>query len=308
MLDFETELEKLLSREMEGLPQYEFAELAAAGNQFLAELGRKQSDASLQIEEIYDLVKEQHALIEAAERERQEKDRLMAAALGITDLIEYFRAYAEQSSDETLKAQAGSMWQNTAIILANCGVFRFGAAGEPLDPQIHTVKASVESSFPREYVTEVLQSGYASQNRILRKAAVVVSRGQQNADGACNAWYNADDAETKEASATDNELDNKDEDRELAGDTDGFYNADYNAGDNVSATDSEADGGSEQNNEEEETEAARDTGGFYNTGYNADDVTDRALEHCVPSENETMYDIPISEDILKENKEEPDDE
>jgi molecular chaperone GrpE (heat shock protein) len=187
MLDFETELEKLLSREVGPLPQHEFAEVAAVERHLLVELDRKQRDASLQIEEIYDLVKEQRVLIEAAERERQEKDRLVTAAVEIADLIEYFRAYAERSGDEALQAQAGAMWQNTVKILANCGVVRFGEAGEPLDPRAHTVKASAESSFPYEYVTEVLQSGYMSQDRILRKAAVVVSRGQGDAKSAGSA-------------------------------------------------------------------------------------------------------------------------
>ncbi|MDR1353836.1 MAG: nucleotide exchange factor GrpE, partial [Treponema sp.] len=53
-----------------------------------------------------------------------------------------------------------------------------GEAGQPLDPRIHTVKASAESPLPRERVVEVLQSGYVYQNVLLRKAAVVVSRGQ----------------------------------------------------------------------------------------------------------------------------------
>ena len=228
MLDFEAELEKLLSRERDLLPQYEFAEVAAAGQRLFAELDRKQDAASLQIEEIYDLVKEQRALIETAARDRQEKDRLVTAAIGIADLIEYFRAYAEQNGDEALKAQARVMWQNTAGILANCGVFRFGKAGEPLDPQIHTVKASVESSFPYEYVTEVLQSGYTTQNRLLRKAAVVVSRGQQNEGSADYARYNAGSADdagryADDDMAADNEADGADED--AAGDTGGFYSA-----------------------------------------------------------------------------------
>ena len=285
MLDFEAELEKLLSHERGLLPQSEFAEVAEAGRRFLAELDRKQDDTSLQIEEIYDLVKEQRALIEAAARELQEKDRLVAALIGIADLVEYFRAYAERSGDEALKAQARGMWQNTAGILASCGVFCFGKAGEPLDPQIHTVKASAGSSFPREYVTEVLQSGYTAQNRLLRKAAVVVSRGQQDAGNADNAGYNADDdaaTEGEEAAGdtggfygADNAGRYADDDAateggEAAGDTGGFYGAD-NAGryaDDDAATDGEG--------------AAGDTGGFYGAG----DAGERAVGHREPGEGE----------------------
>lgn len=193
MLDFETELEKLLSHETTLPPQCEFAEVAAAEKRLLMELTRKQSDVSLQIEEIYDMVKDRRALTEAAERERQEKDRLVTAVVEIVDFIEYFRAYAKRSGDEALKAQAESMWKNTSKILAGCGVFRFGEVGEPLNPRIHTVKADIESSYPRECVTEVLQSGYMTPNRLLRKAAVVVSRGREDTGGAYDSRDNAGD-------------------------------------------------------------------------------------------------------------------
>jgi molecular chaperone GrpE (heat shock protein) len=178
MLDFEKELARLLSREWGMLPQYEFAELAMAGQSLLTELEKKQSDVSLQIEEIYDLAKEQRGLIEALENEKGVRNRLVSAAMGIADLIEYFYAHARQSGNEDLRNQAGIMWQNSVALLASCGVFQFGKTGEPLDPRMHTVKASAESPFPREYVTDVLQSGYVYQGGIIRKAAVVVSLGQ----------------------------------------------------------------------------------------------------------------------------------
>jgi molecular chaperone GrpE (heat shock protein) len=200
VLDFNAELEKLLSREEQMLPRYEFSELAAAGQQLLAELDRKQSDTSLQIEEIYDLVKEQRGLIDAMESEKAAKSQLVSAAVGITDLIEYFWAYARQSGSEDLKNQAGIMWQNAAALLSSCGIFRFGAAGEPLDPRIHTVKSSAASSVPHEHVAEVLQSGYAYQNSILRKAAVVVSLGQETAGNGTDApaGYSADNVDQQD--------------------------------------------------------------------------------------------------------------
>jgi molecular chaperone GrpE (heat shock protein) len=181
MLDFETELKKLLAREQETLPRYEFAELAAAGQNLLTELNRKQADVSLQIEEIYDLSKEQHGLDEALKSEKTAKNQLVSAAVGIADLIEYFHAYARRSGNEDLKNQANMMRQNAVATLSACGIFPFGEAGDPLNPQIHTVKASAKSAVPREHVSEVLQSGYVYQNSILRKAAVVVSLGPDDA-------------------------------------------------------------------------------------------------------------------------------
>jgi molecular chaperone GrpE (heat shock protein) len=182
MLNFEAELDKLLSLETGRLPQYELTELAAAGQRFLADLNKKQTDISLQIEEIYDLVKEQdtRALRETLEAERIRAKQLVFAALSLADLLEDFCAYAEQSGSEELKHQAGLLRENSDNILGGCGIFRFGEKGEALNPQIHTVKASAESPLPREQVVRVLQSGYVYQNALLRKAAVVLSRGQDN--------------------------------------------------------------------------------------------------------------------------------
>jgi molecular chaperone GrpE (heat shock protein) len=182
MLNFEAELEKLLSCETGRLPQYELAELAAAGRQLLGDLNKKQTDVSLQIEEIYDLVKEQAALQEIAEAEKARANRLILAVIGLADLLEDFCTYAEQSGSEELKSQAELLRKNSGNILGGCGVLRLGEQGQPLDPQIHTVKASAESPFPREQVARILQSGYAYQGVLIRKAAVVVSRGQRGLD------------------------------------------------------------------------------------------------------------------------------
>jgi molecular chaperone GrpE (heat shock protein) len=180
MMNFEDELDKLLSCETEILPQYEVAELAAAGRELLEELNKKQTDVSLQIEEIYDLVKEQDTqfLRKAIDAEKTRADQLVFAATALSDLLEDFCTYAAHSGSEELKHQAGLLWEHSGSILGDRGILRFGAVGETLNPQIHTVKAGVESPFPREQVVQVLQSGYAYQGILLKKAAVVVSRGQ----------------------------------------------------------------------------------------------------------------------------------
>jgi molecular chaperone GrpE (heat shock protein) len=177
MLNFEAELERLLSREFQPLPQYEFAELAAAGRELLAEFNKKQTDVSLQVEEIYDLVKEQELLQDTVKAEKDRANGLVSAAVGLCDLLEDFCAYARRSGGEELEHQAALLWEHAGGILAGIGIIRFGESGQPLDPRIHTVKASADSPLPREYVIQALQSGYVYQNTIIRKAAVVVSRG-----------------------------------------------------------------------------------------------------------------------------------
>ena len=182
MLDFETELNKLLSRETEQIPRYEFAqavEMAALGQELLTDLQKKQTDVSLQVEEIYDLLKEQNTkgLQEALEAEKNRADKLARTAIALCDLLEDFCAYARLSGSEELKHQADILRTQSGRYLADNNIIRFGEEGQPLNPQIHTVQKGVESPLPREQVLEVLQSGYVYKNALVRKAAVVVSLG-----------------------------------------------------------------------------------------------------------------------------------
>jgi molecular chaperone GrpE (heat shock protein) len=197
MLDFETELNKLLSRETEPLPHYEFAqavEMAALGQELLEDLRKKQTAVSLQVEEIYDLVKEQDtkslhdshtmtSLQEALEAEKTRADTLVHTAIALCDLLEDFCAYARQSGNEALEHQADLLRIQSGRLLAGNDIVRFGEEGQPLNPQIHTVQKSVESQFPHEQVLEVLQSGYMYKGALVRKAAVVVSLGPVGSSG-----------------------------------------------------------------------------------------------------------------------------
>jgi molecular chaperone GrpE (heat shock protein) len=181
MLDFKRELNKLLDQETRPLPKDEFAEIALAGQRVLAALDKKQSEISLQVEEIYDIVgnMDTAALQETLQSERRRADVLAGAVVGLCDSIEDFCAYAGDSGDTALAEQARVMWNNSADLLARCGFVRLGDVGRPLDPEIHTVQSAAPSSFPREHVTRVLQSGYRYLGTVVRKAVVVVSKGTE---------------------------------------------------------------------------------------------------------------------------------
>ncbi|GMO28993.1 MAG: hypothetical protein Ta2B_09930 [Termitinemataceae bacterium] len=183
MLNFEIELNKLLLRETEP-PLYSIfapaVEMASLGNDILKDLQKRQTDVSLQVEEIYDLLKDQdtHILAEAYQSEKKQADSLALASVAICDLLEDFCAYARQSGNEDLQHQADILWRKSEQLLASSNLVRFGTTDQLLNPQIHTVTKGVESSHPREMVLQVLQSGYLYKNDIIRKAAVVVSLGQ----------------------------------------------------------------------------------------------------------------------------------
>ncbi|MDR3337777.1 MAG: nucleotide exchange factor GrpE [Treponema sp.] len=178
MVNFETELEKLLAGERERLPQSELPELMAANRNLLIALNKTQTDLSLQVEEIYDLAKEDTLeLREALEAAKGRLNQLLPAAVGLSDLLEDFCVYAGQSGSEALEHQGKLLWENAQALLKNCGITRLGEAGQPLDPGIHRVQAAAASSVPREHVARVLQSGYQYQGTVLRKAVVIVSAG-----------------------------------------------------------------------------------------------------------------------------------
>lgn len=181
MIDFEAELDKLLTQEGEPLPQSELTELAAAGKELLAALNKKQTDFTMQIEEIYDLLQEAdtNALGESLRDEKARANRLAATAVGLCDILEDFCAYARGSGHEDLERQALLMWKNAGGLLESCGIARLGEEGQPLDPALHTVQTAVASPLPREHVARVLQSGYRYLGAVVRRAVVVVSTGTE---------------------------------------------------------------------------------------------------------------------------------
>jgi molecular chaperone GrpE (heat shock protein) len=178
-VDFEGELAELLAKEEEPLPREEPGELAAALRYMLNAFGEKQTNFSLQIEEIYDMLSSQNtqALQEALSSEKKRADYLVMTILGLCDVLEDFYAYARQSGREELRDQGEILWRNSGTLLAGCGILRQGTEGEELDMRIHSVKGAVDSPLPREQVVRVLQSGYVYMGTVLRKAAVMLSRG-----------------------------------------------------------------------------------------------------------------------------------
>ena len=181
-MDFEAELTKLLAQEPMPLPQSEFTELSAVGNKLLQTLDKRQVDISLQIEELYDLARESDntALQEVMQREKTRADSTIRTAVGLSDLIDDFYEFSLQSGNKDLEHQAHLMRKKADGLLAECGITRLGETGQPLDPEIHSVKSGITSVIPREHVAKVLQSGYRYQGALLRKAAIVVSKGPES--------------------------------------------------------------------------------------------------------------------------------
>jgi molecular chaperone GrpE (heat shock protein) len=208
-VNFETELEKLLAGEYEPLPQYELTEVLAEGQALLDALNKKQAELSLQVEEVYDLVKDadDRGLQETLKTERARLQQLLEVAVGLSDMLEHFCVYAGQSGSAELEHQGRLLWQNSQALLESCGITRFGEAGESLNPLLHTVHSALDSKIPKEHIVRVLQSGYGYLGRLLRKAAVVVSRGEAYTEAEYDAERRDIDTEDADIDGTEAECD-----------------------------------------------------------------------------------------------------
>ncbi len=181
MLDFKNELDKLLELEAEPLAQTPLEELARSQARLFSSLDKRQADISLQVEEVYDIVRELDAseLRESYNEEKRRSQTLLEALILMCDMIEDFCAFARKSGDEALLHQAELMLKSADGLLQSRGVTRFGEAGERLDPEIHSVRGTAASGIAKEHVAEVLQSGYLYMGNVIRKASVILSAGTE---------------------------------------------------------------------------------------------------------------------------------
>jgi molecular chaperone GrpE len=75
-----------------------------------------------------------------------------------------------------------SVLEQMESILTRQGVQRIGQAGEPFDPERHeAVSVRVTDDVPDQTVVEVVRSGFAIGDRVLRPAQVIVARHQERA-------------------------------------------------------------------------------------------------------------------------------
>ena len=111
----------------------------------------------------------------AQEQARRDQERLLSDMLGVADNLERALAAAEQ--DSPLRRGVALTHDELLRVLANHGVQRVEAQGEPFDPHWHEAVGMVPAAgLEPGTVTEVMQSGYRLEERLLRPARVMVAR------------------------------------------------------------------------------------------------------------------------------------
>jgi molecular chaperone GrpE len=102
-------------------------------------------------------------------------DAMLRQWLEAVDSVE--RALTMESEPAVAEGLRGLLDQMEAI-LERQGVQRIGAPGEPFDPSRHeAVAVRNDDEVPDRTIAEVARSGWARDDRVLRPAQVVVSRG-----------------------------------------------------------------------------------------------------------------------------------
>jgi molecular chaperone GrpE len=118
---------------------------------------------------------------EVERRVAESTEALLRDWLEAVDSVE--RALLMAETDGPLAVGLQAVLDQMEAILERQGLTRVGAVGEPFDPERHEAVAVVAAEdVPDRTVVEVVRSGFALGDRILRPARVVVAQTQRRED------------------------------------------------------------------------------------------------------------------------------
>lgn len=174
MIDYSAELQRLLqengiAKEPDSL-KADIQEL----DDILKKINGRQTDISMQVEEIYEKLEEL-----PDPRDNANTDESLMELL---DIIEDFYRYAK--GEAALREQAGMMWRMAGRAAAKAGLMRLDEEEMPFDAALHDIEQiTEEEGCPHGMVRFTWRSGYLRDGKILRKARVTVNRQGGNSDG-----------------------------------------------------------------------------------------------------------------------------
>ncbi len=112
---------------------------------------------------------------------KSSNEALLTQMFEVIDNFERALAAADTSSDfESLKSGTKLIYQNMMDILKKQGVEPIESVGKEFDPNLHEAMMQVESDeHPEGVVVQEMNRGYKLNDRVLRFARVVVSKGKE---------------------------------------------------------------------------------------------------------------------------------
>ena len=174
-MNFAAELKKLLETE-EFPPNDPLTELARVQEEMLDAIYKNNSGISLQVEEIYDIIKESDENVKEVKSAAKRESALLGTLIVINDLLDSLLQHMQNSGAVHAEAVAAKMDE----ALNNCDLEKFGSLGQQLDPRFHTVASAENSDAPLESVIRVLENGYIYRGNVVRKATVNISKGSEH--------------------------------------------------------------------------------------------------------------------------------
>ena len=118
---------------------------------------------------------------EVEQRVAENREALLREWLEAVDSVERALMMAEPDSPLAVGLQA--VLVQMEALLERQGLSRIGAVGETFDPERHeAIGVRVTSDAPQNTIVDVARSGWATAERVLRPAQVVVARAEGRED------------------------------------------------------------------------------------------------------------------------------
>lgn len=187
MIDFEKELQKFHFFDTgndAAILDNEAVIVTDMFNSVLRRLGKEQSNASTQLEELLALIDEGMAKNHSEEELKKqidvceaEKLSLIKGFIDILDQLEDLYRYSAADDYGNWTAQIQLLWGNINNSLLSSGLIRIEGLNTMFNSLLHAVKMTGdEPEMPDGIVLSVLRSGYAYNSVVIRKADVIVNK------------------------------------------------------------------------------------------------------------------------------------
>jgi molecular chaperone GrpE (heat shock protein) len=138
------------------------------------DLQSKQSlELSLQIEEIYDIIKDGEQSADELRTLRSHELTLVEVVAQMTDMLDDLTAFT--ATIPQLEEQSAAIANKTDLLLQTAGMLRLAKPGDALNPKLHTVVQTADAGQEPETITQVLRSGYSYKGKVVKKSQVIVN-------------------------------------------------------------------------------------------------------------------------------------
>jgi molecular chaperone GrpE (heat shock protein) len=145
---------------------FDVKELLGETNERLRRIETRQKETSIQLEEIDDFI--QNGGAETA---------LVDALIALTDIIGDFYFFAAAEQDSPLFEQAQMMLNRAKSAVEAAGISVIDAINEDFDFRFHSAEgAEQDIDMPNGHVIKTLKFGYLYQDKVIRRAAVIINK------------------------------------------------------------------------------------------------------------------------------------